>query len=369
MSAARVLVDATAIPADRGGVGRYLDGLLGALAGPDAPTVVARADDAEHFRGLGLPVLVAPDRVRNAGFRILWEQLGLPRVMRREGFDVLHSPHYTFPLFGRFGRVVTIHDLTFFTLPALHSRLKRNFFRFWLRRAARRRLPVIAVSAATADEFARILDADRTRIVVAPHGFDRAIFHPPTPEQVRGFRDSQRPPLTRWIAFLGTIEPRKNLPALVAAHATLGPSAPALLIAGGPGWDPDAAPAISASRASGHDVRTLGYLPLEQLSAFLGGAEVVAYPSLGEGFGLPVLEAMASGAAVLTTDRLALPEVGGDAVRYTDVGAEAIGDALRTMLDSPDERRALAAAAVSRAARFSWEAAAAAHRDAYEAAS
>lgn len=368
MTTPRVLVDATAIPADRGGVGRYLDGLLAALATDDPPTVVARPDDAQRFRELGLPVVVVSPQLARASRRILWEQLGLPRIMRRGGFDVLHSPHYTFPLFGRFARVVTIHDLTFFTLPESHSRLKRVFFRFWLRRIARHRMPVVAVSAATAREFTRILDADAARIVVAPHGYDPEVFHPPADAEVAAFARAQEPPVSAWIAFLGTIEPRKNVPALVAAHARLGDAAPALLLAGGPGWDADAPAAIARARAEGRDVRALGYLPLEQLSAFLGGAEVVAYPSLGEGFGLPVLEAMATGAAVLTTDRLALPEVGGDAVAYTDVDADAIAEALERLLGDAALRERLRSDARERATLFTWAEAARKHRLAYEAA-
>ncbi len=367
MTRPRVLVDATAIPPDRGGVGRYLDGLLGALATDDPPTVVARADDAERYRAAGLPVIVAPRAVRSAPFRILWEQTALPRLVRRGGFDVLHSPHYTFPLVGRFGRVVTVHDLTFFTLPERHSPAKRAFFRFWLRRAARASFPVVAVSQATADEFSRITGADPSRVVVAPHGFDPEVFAPPAAREIEAFGAAQQPPLERWIAFLGTIEPRKNVPALVAAHRLLD-DAPALLLAGGSGWDPEAAPAIEASRAVGHDVRQLGYLPLEQLSAFLGGAELVVYPSAGEGFGLPVLEAMATGAAVLTTAELALPEVGGDAVRYSGTTPAELAAAMRALLDTPGERERLGARARERASLFTWTRSAELHRRAFEAA-
>jgi glycosyltransferase involved in cell wall biosynthesis len=115
-------------------------------------------------------------------------------------------------------------------------------------------------------------------------------------------------------------------------------------------------------------VRTLGYLPLPELSAFLGGAEVVAYPSLGEGFGLPVLEAMASGAAVLTTRELALPEVGGDAVAYTEVDPGSIESALRRLLDDGELRLRMRTAARERTTLFTWETSARLHRHAYEAA-
>ena len=108
-----------------------------------------------------------------------------------------------------------------------------------------------------------------------------------------------------------------------------------------------------------------GHLPIEVLSGFLGGAELVAYPSLGEGFGLPVLEAMACGAPVLTTKRLALPEVGGDAVAYTGVGAGDIAESLEQLLGDPARRAELAAAGLERSKEFTWAASAEAHLRAY----
>src|SRR3712207_3932145 len=111
-----------------------------------------------------------------------------------------------------------------------------------------------------------------------------------------------------------------------------------------------------------------GYLPLGDLPALLGGATVVAYPSLGEGFGLPVLEAMACGATVLTTDRLALPEVGGDAVAYCGTDDESIGAVLRRLLDDDGERQRLAALTLARAGEFTWDRAADVHLEAYRAA-
>jgi glycosyltransferase involved in cell wall biosynthesis len=362
----RVLVDATAIPAERGGVGRYVDGLVAALDRISIPFVVlCKPADAAGFRDAGADVLVAPAAIARAPVRLLWEQIGLPRIVRTGGFDVLHSPHYTFPLFGRFGRVVTVHDLTFFTLPATHSPLKRGFFRFWLRRLARRRFPIVAVSRATADELVRILGVPGERIVVAPHGFDSTTFAPPTAQRIASYADTIDLAPGGWIGFLGTREPRKNLTSLVAAHRRLGPEAPALLIAGGAGWDTELDAVIAESRSAGSDVRALGYLPVDDLAPFLAGAAVVAYPSLGEGFGLPVLEAMATGACVLTTRALALPEVGGDAVAYTGPDAAAIAEQLAALLADDDRRADLRTRAVVQAATFTWEASARAHLEAF----
>ena len=159
------------------------------------------------------------------------------------------------------------------------------------------------------------------------------------------------------------------MPALVrgwaAAVGGLGAQAPALVLAGGRGWDTEVDPAVAAV-PNGLRVVRPGYLPLADLAPYLSGATVVAYPSLGEGFGLPVLEAMACGAPVLTTRELSLTEVGGDAVAYSGTDADGIGEALAALLADPERRAALSAAAVERAAGFTWDAAAAAHVEAYE---
>jgi len=355
-----VLFDATAIPADRGGVGRYVDAIAAELARRDdlQLAIVCQSRDVSGFRAAGARTVVGlPRRFESAPLRLLWEQLRLPAIARRVGADVVYSPHYTFPVLVRTARVVSIWDLTFFTLPEAHSRLKRLFFRSWIRASRFTRNVVMTSSTASANELTRIVGTPGSRIRVAPLAYDRERFAVPVPAEVEAFRDTLDPPVTSWIAFLGTLEPRKNVPALIEAYrrAVAGRAEPpALLLAGGKGWDDEVQPAIARAVADGLDVRALGYLPIEQLKDFLGGAELVAYPSLGEGFGLPVLEAMATGACVLTTRELSLPEVGGDAVAYAGTDAASIAAVLAELLDDPDRRRALAEAAVARAATFTW---------------
>ena len=140
---------------------------------------------------------------------------------------------------------------------------------------------------------------------------------------------------------------------------------PALVLAGGGGWSEELDEAIASVPARLRLIRP-GYLPFADLPGFLGGALVVAAPSRGEGFGLPVLEAMACGAPVLTTYRASLPEVGGEAVAYTEPDADSIAAALRALLDDPERRDALAAAGYARAQEFTWAASAAAHVASYK---
>jgi glycosyltransferase involved in cell wall biosynthesis len=268
----------------------------------------------------------------------------------------------------RVGRpvVVTIHDATFFTTPEQHTQVKGTFYRSATRTALRRATRVIVPSKATRDELVRVLDADPTRVDVAYHGVDQDVFHVPTDaDKARvAARLGLRGP---YIAFLGQLEPRKNVPNLIrgwarAVHWRDDP--PALVLAGGSGWDDEVDAAVSTVPSHLRVLRP-GYLRPADLPGYLGGALVVAYPSHGEGFGLPVLEAMACGAPVLTTPRLSLPEVGGDAVAYTEPDPAAIATALRSLLDDPDRRAQLAEAGATRAAEFTWEASAEAHLAAY----
>ena len=364
----RVLLDATAIPANRGGVGRYVDNLIPALsrAGIDL-RVVCQPRDVEHLRAIGnTEPIAAPRSTARVAARLVWEQAGLPTLIRQLKPDVVHAPHYTQPLATRRPLVITLHDATFFTSPQAHRSIKGPFFRTATKLALRRADCCVVPSKATAAELVRVAGAAAGRLQVAYLGVDSRVFAPPTESSIKAIRAKLK--VQRYVAFLGTLEPRKNVPTLIrgwvkACEGRENP--PALVLAGGAGWDDQVDAAAAAVPPSLTLIRP-GYLPIDELAGLLGGADVVAYPSLGEGFGLPVLEAMACGAAVLTTRRLALPEVGGDAVAYTEPDDISISTSLAALLDDDERRASLSAAAIERAAGFTWDACAAAHVTAYE---
>lgn len=383
----RVLIDATAMPVDRGGVARYVDELVHALStapgtdngpGPDTRcelVIACQPRDVERYRRLApaATLAVGPRALAWRGFRLLWEQLGLPLVARRHAVDVVHSPHYTTPLLTGRRRVVTVHDVTFFSEPEVHRPVKRLFFRTWIRVSCALADIVITPSRATAAELERAIGHPVDQTVVAHHGVDHERFRPPTPEAVAA--TLARHGLTQpYVLFLGTIEPRKHVPALIRAHGQLAAAAeaavtdttnpPLLVLAGARGWETETEAAL-AEHPHPETVRALGYVDADDVVPLLGGATVVAYPSSGEGFGLPVLEAMAAGAAVLTTRRLAIPEVAGDAAAYCEPETASIAAALRALLDDEPTRSTLRARALDRAAGFSWAASAAAHATAY----
>jgi glycosyltransferase involved in cell wall biosynthesis len=363
-------VDATAVPADRGGVGRYVDGLISALSVADADiAVVCQRSDAERYGRLApnATVVPGPAAIAHRPARLAWEQTGLGQVASQVSAEVLHSPHYTMPLRTGLPVVVTIHDATFFTEPEMHTAVKGTFFRSATRTALRRAARCIVPSKATRDELIRILDADATELDVAYHGVDTAMFHPPSEQEQERVRLRLGLGGQTYVAFLGMLEPRKNVPNLIrgwaeAVHDLAEP--PALVLAGGSGWDNEVDAAVAAVPAHLRVLRP-GYLRFGDLPGYLGGAAVVAYPSHGEGFGLPVLEAMACSAPVLTTHRLSLPEVGGDAVAYTEPDPEAIARDLGSLLADAPRRAELGARGLARAREFTWAASAEAHLASY----
>ncbi|HXC81633.1 MAG TPA: glycosyltransferase family 1 protein [Trebonia sp.] len=369
--ALRVLVDATDVPTDRGALGRYVDGLIGALgsAGADLAVVCQRADEERYGRlAPGARVVAGPAALGHRPARLAWEQSGLPVVAQQVNADVIHMPYYSMPLRPGRPTVVTVHDVTFFTEPENHSTVSALFFKSAIRTAIRRATRLIVPSNATRDELVRLLDMDATKVDVAYHGVDHRLFHRPDERQVSQVSARLGLHGRPYIAFLGSLEPRKNVAALIRGWVgAVGDMAdpPALVLGGGGGWSEEMDAAVAAVPPHMKLCRP-GYLPFADLPGFLGGALVVAFPSRGEGFGLPVLEAMACGAPVLTTHRTSLPEVGGEAVAYTEPDADSIKVALRSLLDDPERRASLGAAGYERSQQFSWATSAAAHLACYK---
>ncbi len=371
--ALRVLVDATDVPTDRGALGRYVDGLIGALgsesAGADLAVVCQRADEERYGRlAPSARIVAGPAALGHRPARLAWEQSGLPVVAQQVAADVIHMPHFSMPLRPGRPTVVTVHDVTYFTEPEEHSAASTLFFKSAIRTATRRASRLIVPSNATRDELVRLLGMDPAKIDVAYHGVDHRLFHRPEPRQVNQVSARLGLHGKPYVAFLGSLEPRKNVAALVrgwAAAVTDLADPPALVLGGGGGWSEEMDAAVATVPPHLRLCRP-GYLPFADLPGFLGGALVVAFPSRGEGFGLPVLEAMACGAPVLTTHRTSLPEVGGDAVAYTEPDADSITVALRALLDDPQRRDTLGAAGYTRSQEFTWAASAAAHLASYK---
>jgi glycosyltransferase involved in cell wall biosynthesis len=368
----RVLLDVSAVPDQLTGAGVYTTELARALARRDDLELVllARTGDDARWTELAPGVDVHAEAPVPRPLRLAWEQLAAPRTARRLRVDVWHGPHYTMPARVGVPAVVTVHDLTFFDHPEWHERSKVVFFRRAIAASARRASVIVCVSDATAARLHE-LAPPAGRVVVVHHGVDTARFRPADDEDAREDQAhldtlAIAPP---YLAFVGTLEPRKNLPTLVDAFARVAPEYPdlRLVLAGKPAWGADAVErAVAECDVAARVVRP-GYVSDDALATLLRRAEAVVYPSYEEGFGLPPLEAMASGTPVLTTADVATAGLLRGAVVTASPGAAALADGIRRVLE-PEEAARLRAAGSALVGRFSWSAAAAAHVGAYRAA-
>jgi glycosyltransferase involved in cell wall biosynthesis len=261
--------------------------------------------------------------------------------------------------------VVTIHDLSFFTHPEWHQRTKVAFFRSAIRTSAQRAAALVAVSATTAN-LLQDLARPRAPVHVIPHGVDHARFRPDPDASGGDDAARARAGVTQpYVAFVGTLEPRKDVPTLVRAFDRMAGTHPdlALVLAGGRGWGGGAVEEAVAAAAHRDRIRLLGYLDETDLPALLRGAAVVAYPSFEEGFGLPVLEALACGTPVVTTSGTVMEEVAGGAAYLAPPGdVDRLAHALEAAFQGGEEHRALG---LEVAARHSWDASAEAHAAVY----
>jgi len=369
-AAVRVVLDVTAVPARPAGAGVYTLALASGLAArADVDLHLAtRAGDARRWPLLAPGSTVHADAPDSRPARIVWEQTRAPALARRVGADVWHGPHYTMPLRTTVPTVITVHDLTFIEHPEWHERSKIVYFRRMIHSGARRADAIVCVSNFTAHRLAA-LARPRGPVAVVRHGVDHHRFYSD------GDRDADLAALARhdisppYVGFVGTLEPRKDVPTLVVAFAALAADHPDLRLAlvGGDGWGVDAIRhAIAASGVASRVVRT-GYVEDAVIPALYRRAAAVAYPSFEEGFGFAALEAMACGAPLVTTAGSALTEVAAGASRTVPVhDAGALEAALRELLAPGSEvAAALRQAGPRRAREYTWQGSVASHVEVY----
>ncbi len=243
--------------------------------------------------------------------RILWEQFAQPGQLSE--FDLYHALAFVAPLWLPAPMVVTIYDLSFLHYPQVLTPARRLYLRALTRLTCQRARRVIAISHSTAHDLTASLNIPADKIDVAAPGYDSEIFRVYPEQEVAEFRRAKNLPERFWL-FIGTLEPRKNLPTLLEAYANLPQNErPPLVIGGGKGWQYDDIFATVERCNLQNDVQFLGFVPAEELPLWYNSAELFVYPSVFEGFGLPVLEAMACGTPVIVSDASSLPEVAGSA--------------------------------------------------------
>jgi glycosyltransferase involved in cell wall biosynthesis len=320
----RVGMDVSALHQTRAGTARHILGLL--------PRLETMPDLDLRRLSVSLP---------GAALDVAWYPLALPLVARRERVRVLHCPSFRAPLRAPMPVVVTVHDLAVLRDPSVFPRWSRTYSRATLKPILRNAARVIAVSEFTKRDVLELFGLPEGRVRVVPNAVD-ALFSPDGPAADGDY-----------VLAVGTLEPRKNLARLDEAMRDI---ALELRIVGGLGWGD-----VIVSRGS--NTKTYGYVSDDELARLYRGAACVAYPSLYEGFGMPVLEAMASGAPVVTSKDTAMAEVtDGAAVLVDPEDVESIAAGIREAIARRDE---LSRAGVERARAYTWDASAQATADVY----
>jgi glycosyltransferase involved in cell wall biosynthesis len=302
-----------------------------------------------------LPSVIVPVKARNRVQWVLGEQTLLPRLAAREGVDLVHSLASTAPLWGRFRRVVTVHDLIYARFPEAHAGIRDKGMKVLVPWAARRSDRVIADSLSTRDDLVAMLGLQPDRIDVVPLGLGSPQRATPLDEhEVRARFDLGE---RRVLLSLSAKRPHKNLPALIGALGLLpAEDRPLLVLPGYPTAHEAELRERALSAGVAGDVRFPAWVSAAEVEGLWALAEAFVFPSLYEGFGLPVLEAMAREVPVACSNVSSLPEVAGDAALLFDPRDEsAIAEALRRLLDDPALCERLRARGLARVAEFTWE--------------
>jgi glycosyltransferase involved in cell wall biosynthesis len=304
---------------------------------------------------------VGPRRLPVQLAKLWWEQAGVVLAGRRAGIDLLHSPYWTNPLRSPWPTVVTVHDVIQLVLPEYQMLARQRVYFGLVTRALRHATAIITVSECSRRDLVRTVGVPLERVFVVENAIPSTLAPVTDADRLQAVR-ARYGLNERFILYLGANDLRKNLNRLIRAYAALPPSirdAHQLVVAGRQ-WPhdhplyPDPKPVVQELGLEGR-VAFTGGIPEEEKATLLSAATVFAFPSLYEGFGIPVLEAMACGTPVLTANTSSLPEVAGDAAVMVDpTSVEAIRDGLAALLDSPDLRRTLAERGIERASHYRW---------------
>jgi glycosyltransferase involved in cell wall biosynthesis len=350
------------VPGETGGMEVAARELIPALlaAAPAAMRFTAFVNREAASAGGGpwgelLPGVTVPVKARSRVQWVLGEQTLLPALAARAGVDLVHSLASTAPLWGRFRRVVTVHDLIYARYPEAHAGIREKGMRVLVPAAARRSDRVIVDSQSTRSDVMKIVGIDADLIDVVPLGLGSVRREEPLAEpQTRArFELGER----RVLLSLSAKRPHKNLGALIEALARLQEQErPLLVLPGYSTWHEQELRERARSAGVERDVRLLEWVSGAELEGLWALAEGFVFPSLYEGFGLPVLEAMARGVPVACSDASSLPEVAGEAALLFDPhDTSAIAAALGRLLGDGALRERLRAAGLERAREFTWE--------------
>ncbi len=336
------------------GINQYIYNLLRflPLVDGEGKYIAFLGERKAHFPGIVMRFTSLP--TANPLIRIFWEQTLQPLALLREGVELLHSLAFVGPILSPCPFIVTLYDLSFLLFPESFKFWNRIYLSLFTRISVRKACRIIAISENTKRDLVKLMKVDEGKVKVVYCGCDETL-RPLPPQEAEEFRRRKGLP-ERFILFLGTLEPRKNLVRLLEAYRKLRKEGVKLVLAGGLGWGYK--PVLEAIERFGleGDVLLPGFIPQEEKVYWYNAAEVFVYPSLYEGFGLPPLEAMACGTPVVASNAASLPEVLGDGgILVAPTDPDAMAEALSALLTNHQERERLREKGLRRAKMFSWE--------------
>lgn len=334
----KLVIDGRPLVGERTGIGVHTAEIAARLDGVVEPVIATHAaiadlDGIEEIRR----------RVDPMPLGLLWQQLVLPTVTEREGADVVWGPHGTVPLLLKRPAVVSVHDLTSITMPRAHKLRTILSFNPLIGQSLARAVKIMSVSQFTADQVIRGFAIDPGKVEVVPNGVSE--YFSPAPNVETGEPN---------ILYAGSIEPRKGIGDLVDAWQRL-PGRPRLILAGSRGWKSGELFRRINRWVETGEVVVAGFVDRERLRDLYRRATLFVYPSHFEGFGLPVLEAMACGTPVITTTGGAIPEAAGNAAATIEPGdVVGLSKAMKRILASEEVRRDMRARGLEHVKAFSW---------------
>ncbi|BAY33761.1 group 1 glycosyl transferase [Nostoc carneum NIES-2107] len=363
--------DATAIPSNRVGAGNYIFSLVQSLSKVDIKNnyyIFAKAEHIQEWRISNPNFHFITVDISSKALRLLWEQTGLPLAIKRWRIEILHSPHYTAPIIKPCKSVVTFCDMTFQLIPEKHRPIQRIFFPLMMSWNAQHADKLIAISESTRQDAIRLLKIEANKIITIPLAANKNFRVLPNSdiEQICNRYNLKH---KKYIYYVGALEPRKNVPILIEAYAKIAADfidIP-LVIVGKKAWMYDEIFERVSSLGLQDRVHFLGHIPEPDLIGLYNGSRVFVYPSIYEGFGLPVLEAMQCGTPVVTTNISSMPEVAGDAaILIAPDDTQGLANALQQLLLDDNLVNQLSQQGLARATKFSWDICAEETRKVYE---
>ena len=339
----------------RAGIHQYIAQVLRHLPWEEGePTYVVFTQQKNLFEDLpGITAVSSHLSTQNRLLRILWEQVVWPWQTRQHTIGLLHSMAFVTPLLSTCPAVITVYDLSFYHFPERFPTLQRLYLSSQTRRSCRRARRIITISESSRQDVHLFFGVPLRKIDVVVPGVD-PVYQPLPAATVQAFR--QKHNLDRFVLHVGTLQPRKNIPVLIEAMARLDDPELKLVLVGGKGWLYD--DIFRQVQAVGLAERVVftGYVPDDDLPLWYNAAELLVFPSVYEGFGLPVLEAMACGTPVIAANSSSIPEAGGDAgLLFDHDDGETLVEQMTAVLTNADLQDTLRQQGLEHAQSFSWE--------------